>query len=216
MSTNTVMVTDSVHMSMTHAKYTPASTHKTIVHTRRNPQRLVPVFIEFGWILDCTIAAYECTCRAIGPSRENMTSSVKSEAHNVSQRRTQRRTSRRQLAQKFGDVWPYGFRVMRADRQTYKSYGTMRHVRSGNNTRIGEILHIFPLGSGTDSMGDRGSKKAYTGSRTGIYLPTKFGCDRSIVVGCRSRNDRQTSRQTDRQNGMTITLTLCERNAITV
>jgi len=33
----------------------------------------------------------------------------------------------------------------------------------------GEILHIFP--SGTESMGDRGSKKAYTG-------PTKFGCDR--------------------------------------
>jgi len=30
-----------------------------------------------------------------------------------------------------------------------------------------------------------------------IYLPTKFGCDRSIVVGCRSRNDRQTDRQTE-------------------
>jgi len=30
---------------------------------------------------------------------------------------------------------------------------------------IGEILHIFP--SGTESMGDRGSKKAYTGPRTG-------------------------------------------------
>ena len=44
---------------------------------------------------------------------------------------------------------------------------------------VGEILHIFP--SGTESMGDRGSKKAYTGPRTGIYLPTKFGCDRSIV-----------------------------------
>jgi len=55
---------------------------------------------------------------------------------------------------------------------------------------IGEILHIFP--SGTQSMGDRGSKKAYTG-------PTKFGCDPSIAVGCRSWNDRQTSRQTDRQ-----------------
>jgi len=34
------------------------------------------------------------------------------------------------------------------------------------------------------------------GPRTGIYLPTKFGSDRSIVVGCRSWNDRQTSRQT--------------------
>jgi len=31
---------------------------------------------------------------------------------------------------------------------------------------IGEILHIFP--SGTQSMGDRGSKKAYTGPR---YIP---------------------------------------------
>jgi len=71
---------------------------------------------------------------------------------------------------------------------------------------IGEILHIFP--SGTQSMGDRGSKKAYTGLRTGIYLPTKFGCDRSIVVGCRSRNDRQT----DKQNGMRIRLTLCDAN----
>jgi len=52
-------------------------------------------------------------------------------------------------------------------------------------------------------MGDMGSKKAYTG-------PTKFGCDRSIVVGCRSRSDRQT----DKLNGMTIRLTLCERDTI--
>jgi len=66
----------------------------------------------------------------------------------------------------------------------------MRHVRSGKN-----MLHIFP--SGTESMGDRGSKKAYTGPRTGIYLPTKFGCDWSIVVGCRSPNNRQTDRQTE-------------------
>jgi len=73
---------------------------------------------------------------------------------------------------------------------------------------IGEILHIFA--SGVQSMGARGSKMAYTGARTGIYLPTKFGCDRSVVVGCRSRNDRQT----DKQNGMTIRLTLCERDAI--
>jgi len=85
-----------------------------------------------------------------------------------------------------------GLTDRRMDRQTDKSYGTMRHIRSG------KILHIFP--SGTESMGDRGSKKAYTGPSPGIYLPTKFGCDRSIVVGCRSRNDRQTSRfQTDRQ-----------------
>jgi len=43
------------------------------------------------------------------------------------------------------------------DRQTNKSYGMMHHVR----LEIGEILHIFP--SGTESMGDRGPKKAYTG-----------------------------------------------------
>jgi len=66
-------------------------------------------------------------------------------------------------------------------------------------------------------MGDRGSKKAYTGPRTGIYLPTKFGCDRSIVVYCKVAEcptDRQTDRhrQTDRQNGMTIRLTLCDAN----
>ena len=51
----------------------------------------------------------------------------------------------------------------------------------------------FPFG--TKSMGDRGFKKAYTGPF--CDLPTKFGCDRSIVVGCRSRNDRQTDRQTE-------------------
>ena len=92
----------------------------------------------------------------------------------------------------------FGCMVFELRKQTY---GTMRHVR----LEMGELLHIFP--SGTESMGDRGSKKAYTGPRT--YLPTKFGCDRSIVVGCRSRNDRQT----DKQNGMTIRLTLCERDA---
>jgi len=58
-------------------------------------------------------------------------------------------------------------------------------------------------------MGARGSKKAYTGLRTGIYLLTKFGSDRSIVVGCRSWNDRQTQKHP----GMTIRLTLHERDA---
>jgi len=82
--------------------------------------------------------------------------------------------------------------------QTDKSYGMMRHIRSGKNT----CCIFFPLG-------DRGSKKAYMGPRTGIYLPTKFGCDRSIVAGCRSRNDWQT----DKQNGMTIRLALCKRDA---
>ena len=54
-----------------------------------------------------------------------------------------------------------------------KSYGTMHHVR----LEIGKILHTSIFPSGTKSVGDRGSKKAYTGPRTGIYLSTKFGCD---------------------------------------
>jgi len=60
--------------------------------------------------------------------------------------------------------------------------------------------------------GRYGSKKAYTGPRTGIYLPTKFGCDRSIVVGCRSRNDRQTDRQTEWNDNKAHCLR-CERDA---
>jgi len=89
------------------------------------------------------------------------------------------------------------------DRQTDRQTS---HMARCIRLKIGEILHIFP--SGIESMGDRGSKKAFMGPRT-IYLSTKFGCDRSIVVGCRSWNDRQT----DKQNGMTIRLTLCERDA---
>ena len=66
--------------------------------------------------------------------------------------------------------------------------------------RVGNRRNFAYFPSGTESMGNRGSKKAYTGPRTGIYMPAKFGCDRSIVVGCtcKSRNDRQTSRQTNR------------------
>ena len=30
-----------------------------------------------------------------------------------------------------------------------------------------------------------------------MYLHTKFGCDRSIVVGCRPLDDRQTNKQTN-------------------
>jgi len=90
-----------------------------------------------------------------------------------------------------------------------KSYGTMRHVLTFAvaTIRVGSRRNLAYFPSGTESMGDRGSKKAYT-------VPRKFGCDRSIVVGCWSRNDRQTSRQIDKQNGMTIRLTLCERDAI--
>jgi len=78
----------------------------------------------------------------------------------------------------------------------------MRHVRSGKNTRI-----FFPL---APKVWETGDPKRLTRVRGQVYLPTKFGCDRSIVVGCRSRNDRQTGKL----NGMTIRLTLCERDAI--
>jgi len=71
---------------------------------------------------------------------------------------------------------------------------------------------FFPLAPGVWETGDQ--KGLHTCPRTGIYLPTEFGCDRSIVVGCRSWNDWETSRQTDKQNGMTIRLTLCERDAV--
>ena len=47
-------------------------------------------------------------------------------------------------------------------------------------------------------MGARGSKKAYTRARTGMYLHTKFGCDRSLMVGCRPSDDRQTNKQTSK------------------
>jgi len=80
------------------------------------------------------------------------------------------------------------------DRQTDKQviwHDASRSQWQEYALEIGEILHIFP--SGTETMGDRGSKKAYTGPWTAIYMPTKFGCDRSIVVGCRcGMTDRQT------------------------
>ena len=77
----------------------------------------------------------------------------------------------------------------RTGRQTDKSYGTMRHVRSGKKTRC----IFFPLAPKVWEIGD----------------PKRLTRVRSIVVGCRSRNDIQT----DKQNGMTIRLTLCERDA---
>ena len=92
------------------------------------------------------------------------------------------------------------------DRQTSQ---IARCVTFAVAMEIGEILHIFPLAPKVWEIGD---PKKLTRVR-GQDLPTKFGCDRSIVVGCRSRNDRQTDRQTDKQNGMTIRLTLCERYA---
>jgi len=71
--------------------------------------------------------------------------------------------------------------------------------RNGSRLKleIGEIFHIFP--SGNDSMGARRSKKAYTRARTGMYLRTKFGWDRSIVAGCRPLDDRQTNKHPEQQ-----------------
>jgi len=54
------------------------------------------------------------------PLCENVTSSTKPEINIISQRRERQTESRPQTTctKKFGEVWPYGFRVMRADRQT--------------------------------------------------------------------------------------------------
>ena len=73
-------------------------------------------------------------------------------------------------------------------------------IRVGNRRNLAYFSLWHP------KYGRQGIQKAYTGPRT------KFGCDWSIVVGCRSRNDRRTSRQ----NGMTIGLTLYERDAIII
>ena len=52
------------------------------------------------------------------PCYKNMTSAVKPEVHNVLQRRQRKNEPRDgQHAQKFGEVLPHGFRVMRADRR---------------------------------------------------------------------------------------------------
>ena len=63
--------------------------------------------------------------------------------------------------------------------------------------RVGKILHIFPLAPTVWEIGDPKRLTRVRG-QVYIYLPTKFGCDRSIVLGCRSRNDRQTSRHANR------------------
>jgi len=60
------------------------------------------------------------------------------------------------------------------DRQTDRQTSHMARCVTFAVARI--RIAYFP--SGTESMGDKGSKKAYTGPRTGIYLPTKYGCDR--------------------------------------
>jgi len=66
--------------------------------------------------------------------------------------------------------------------------------------RVGNRRNFLYFSIWHQEYGRQGIQKAYTGPRTGVYLHTKFGCDRSIMVGCRSRNgnDRQTSRQTNR------------------
>ena len=48
-------------------------------------------------------------------------------------------------------------------------------------------------------MGDRGSKKAYAGQRTGIYLPTKLVViDQSWYALGHGMTDRHPGRQTNR------------------
>ena len=61
--------------------------------------------------------------------------------------------------------------------------------------------------------GRQGIQKGLHGSKDRyIYLQTKFGCDRSIVVSCRSCNDRQTDRQTEWNDNKAHSLR-CKRDA---
>jgi len=55
--------------------------------------------------------------RFIGPLCENMNSSTKPEVHNVSQRRHRTEPRLQATCTKIGEVRPFGFQVMRADRQ---------------------------------------------------------------------------------------------------
>ena len=144
-----------------------------------------------------------------------MTSSTKPEVRNVSQRRPRSTEPRPQvICNKHFNEFSHAVLELceRKDKQTDKSYGTMRHVRSGENThcrRVGNrrnFAYFFPLAPKVWEIGD---PKRLT--RVRGQVPTKFGCDRSIVVGCVGRG--MTDRRTDKQNGMTIRLTLCERDA---
>jgi len=78
----------------------------------------------------------------------------------------------------------------------------MTHCR-----RVGNRRNFAYFPSGTESMGEIGDPKRLT-----RVLLTKFGCDRSIVVDCRSRNDRQTDRQTEWNDNKAHSLqTWCNR-----
>ena len=57
------------------------------------------------------------------------------------------------------------YRKLRTESYRNKSYGNITFAVARIRA-LGEILHIFPYG--TQSMRDRGSKKAYTGPRTGV------------------------------------------------
>jgi len=78
---------------------------------------------RFVWNLGCyachvpSLTGIHMTCRMA--IMWNMTSSIKPEAHNVSERRQRRiEPGLKATRNKFGEVWLGGFRVMRADRQT--------------------------------------------------------------------------------------------------
>ena len=83
----------------------------------------------------------------------------------------------------------------------YKSYGTMRHVRSHWQEYT---LHIFPLAPKVWKIGD---PKWLTRVREQVYT-----CRPDLVVIDQSWSAVGRG-MTDKQNGMTIRLTLCERDA---
>jgi len=79
-------------------------------------------------------------------------------------------------------------------------------IRVGNRRNFAYFSPLAP------KVWETGDPKRLTQVR-GQDLPTKFGCDRSIVVGCRSQNDRQTNKQTEWNDNKAHSLR-CERDAI--
>jgi len=84
----------------------------------------------------------------------------------------------------------------------------MTHCRRVGNRRNFAYFSLWH-----PKYGRQGIQKGLRGSEDRYIPADQIGCDRSIVVCSRSRNDRQTSWQTDKQNGMTIELSLCEGDA---
>ena len=70
----------------------------------------------------------------------------------------------------------------------------------GHALRAGNRRNFLYFSIWHRDYGRQGIQKGLHGSEDRYIPADQFGCDRSIVVGCRSWNDRQTSRQTSRND----------------